>query len=145
MTARVSRAASGEAAGKYAYRYARPALTVDCVVLAFDGGRLWVLLVRRGVAPFEGAWALPGGFVHVDETLEDAARRELVEETSLEDVYLEELKTFSRVDRDPRERVISVAFVALVRGRAATRDEGTTSAGVRGLELGGLCVLAFVS
>jgi 8-oxo-dGTP diphosphatase len=111
--------AKARAPRAFTYAYARPALTVDCVVLAFEARSLSVLLVKRGVAPFEGRWALPGGFVHVDETLEDAARRELREETGLTSVYLEELKTFSRVDRDPRERVISVAFVALLRGRAA--------------------------
>lgn len=143
MTARASRATASEAPGKYVYRHARPALTVDCVVLAFDGGRLSVLLVRRGVAPFEGRWALPGGFVHVDETLEDAARRELTEETSLEDVYLEELKTFSRVDRDPRERVISVAFVALVRGRSTAVHEGSDASDARWFDLNELPSLAF--
>lgn len=98
----------------YTYSHPRPALTVDCVVFGFDEGALKVLLVRRGVRPFEGCWALPGGFVHVEEALEDAARRELREETGVDRVFLEQLYTFGRVDRDPRERVVSVAYYALV-------------------------------
>jgi 8-oxo-dGTP diphosphatase len=74
-----------------------------------------VLLIRRDREPFAGQWALPGGFVEVDETLEAAAMRELVEETGVENVYLEQLYTFGEVDRDPRERVVSVAYYALVK------------------------------
>ncbi|MFO0714383.1 MAG: NUDIX domain-containing protein [Sandaracinus sp.] len=128
---------------RFTYAHPRPALTVDAVVLAFDAGRLSVLLVKRGLPPFEGAWALPGGFVHVDETLDRAVRRELAEETGLTDVYLEELKTFSRVDRDPRERVISVAFVALVRGRSTRIHEGSDAAEARWFALEALPPLAF--
>jgi 8-oxo-dGTP diphosphatase len=95
------------------YRYPRPALTVDCVVFGFDEGELKILLVQRDLEPFAGRWALPGGFVRVDEALEDAARRELREETGLGDVFLEQLFTFGEVDRDPRERVVSVAYYAL--------------------------------
>lgn len=97
-----------------AYKYPRPAVTVDCVVFGFDDGDLKVLLIQRDLPPFEGTWALPGGFVRVDEDLDDAARRELGEETGLGDVFLEQLYTFGQVDRDPRERVISVAYYALV-------------------------------
>lgn len=109
----------------YTYEHPRAALTVDCVVFGLDGSDLKVLLIRRGIDPFAGCWALPGGFVHVDETLEQAAIRELVEETGVENVYLEQLYTFGTVDRDPRERVVSVAYYALVklsdhRVRAAT-------------------------
>jgi 8-oxo-dGTP diphosphatase len=109
----------------FSYEYARPALTVDCVVFGLDDRGLHVLLVERGAPPFEGDWALPGGFVHVDETLEEAARRELSEETGLTDVFLEQLYTFGALDRDPRDRVVSVAYYALTnirdhRVRAAT-------------------------
>jgi 8-oxo-dGTP diphosphatase len=97
------------------YEYPRGALTVDCVVFGLDDDELKVLLIKRALAPFLNHWALPGGFVHVDETLEDAARRELHEETGLSDVYLEQLYTFGDLDRDPRERVISVAYYALVK------------------------------
>ncbi len=96
------------------YEYPRAALTVDCVVFGVDDEGLKVLLIERALPPFEGEWALPGGFVHVDETVDEAARRELMEETGLEKVFLEQLYTFSALDRDPRERVISVAHFALV-------------------------------
>src|SRR4051812_43485455 len=98
----------------FTYQYPRPALTVDCVVFGFDEGELKVLLIRRDLAPFKGSWALPGGFVHVDEALDDAARRELREETGVADVFLEQLYTFGDVRRDPRERVVTVAYYALV-------------------------------
>src|SRR5438874_10147072 len=109
----------------HTYAYPRAALTVDCVVFGYDDGELKVLLIERGREPFKGRWALPGGFVRVDETLDDAARRELQEETGLKNVFLEQLYTFGEVDRDPRERVVSVAYYALVklsehRAKAAT-------------------------
>lgn len=99
----------------FTYTYARPALAVDCVVFGLDDEDLKVLLIRRGIEPFAGRWALPGGFVHLDETLDEAARRELAEEAGIEKVYLEQLYTFGAVDRDPRERVVSVAYYALVK------------------------------
>lgn len=99
----------------YTYEYPRGALTVDCVVFGLDEDELKILLIQRALPPFEGKWALPGGFVHVDESIEEAARRELEEETGLRDVYLEQLFTFGSVDRDPRERVVSVAHYALVK------------------------------
>jgi 8-oxo-dGTP diphosphatase len=98
----------------YTYEYPRGALTVDCVVFGLDEHDLKVMLIQRGLAPFEGQWALPGGFVRASETLEEAARRELEEETGLRKVFLEQLYTFGDVDRDPRERVVSVAYYALV-------------------------------
>lgn len=98
----------------YTYEYPRPALTVDCVVFALDPEGLKVLLIERDLEPFAGRWALPGGFVHMDESVDDAARRELREETGLSDVFLEQLYTFGAVNRDPRGRVVSVAYYALV-------------------------------
>ena len=98
----------------HTYEYPRAALTVDCVVFGFDEAELKVLLIRRGSTPCKGKWALPGGFVRVDETIDEAARRELSEETGLANVFLEQLYTFGTVDRDPRERVVSVAYYALV-------------------------------
>ncbi len=110
---------------RFCYQYPRPALTVDCVVFGLDEGDLKVLLIQRGLEPFKGRWALPGGFVRVDEILDAAARRELQEETGLRNVFLEQLYTFGALDRDPRERVVSVAYYALVKlsehdARAAT-------------------------
>lgn len=98
----------------HTYKYPRGALTVDCVVFGLDDEDLKVMLIQRDLEPFEGKWALPGGFVHVDETLDEAARRELQEETGLKKIFLEQLYTFGAVDRDPRERVVSVAYYALV-------------------------------
>lgn len=97
------------------YPFHRAALTVDCVVFGLDERDLKVMLIRRALPPFRGKWALPGGFVRLDETLEQAARRELQEETGLEKVFLEQLYTFGAIDRDPRERVVTVAWYALVR------------------------------
>lgn len=99
----------------HSYEFPRPALTVDCVVFGLDEDELEVMLIRRGLEPFAGRWALPGGFVRLDETLDEAARRELEEETGLRKVYLEQLYTFGAVDRDPRERVVTVAYYALVK------------------------------
>jgi 8-oxo-dGTP diphosphatase len=97
------------------YEYPRPALTVDAVVFGLDNEDLKVLLIRRDLEPFQGKWALPGGFVRVEETLEEAVRRELQEETGIAQVFLEQLYTFGAVGRDPRERVVTVAYYALVK------------------------------
>jgi 8-oxo-dGTP diphosphatase len=99
----------------YSYEYPRPALTVDCVVFGLDDEDLKVLLIQRDIEPFEGRWALPGGFVRVGENLEDAARRELEEETGLRNVYLEQLYSFGDPKRDPREQVVTIAYYALVK------------------------------
>ena len=101
-------------------------LTVDCVVFGLDDEALRVLLVERGVAPHKGEWALPGGFVRDDESIDDAARRELAEETGLTKVFLEQLYTFGDVERDPRGRVVTVAYYALVNAHA--RVDGATDA-----------------
>ena len=99
----------------HSYKFARPALTVDCVVFGLDDEDLKVLLIERDLPPFEGQWALPGGFVRVDESLDDAALRELGEETGLKKVFLEQLYTVGDLDRDPRESVVTVTYYALVR------------------------------
>lgn len=96
------------------YEFPRPALTVDIVVFALDEDDLKVMLIERDLDPFAGRWALPGGFVRVEETLEEAARRELAEETGLTNIFLEQLYTFGEVERDPRERIVTVAYYALV-------------------------------
>jgi 8-oxo-dGTP diphosphatase len=99
----------------HTYEHPRAALTVDCVVFGLDDESLKVLLIRRAVPPFEGRWALPGGFVGLHESVEAAAKRELEEETGVKLAYLEQLYTFGAVDRDPRERVVTIAYFAIVK------------------------------
>jgi len=99
----------------YTYDYPRPALTVDCVVFGMDEEDLKVLLIKRGVEPFVGKWALPGGFVRMEEALDAAARRELEEEAGIRPSHLEQLYTFGEPGRDPRGRVVTVAYFALVK------------------------------
>lgn len=99
---------------KFTYDYARPALTTDCVVFGLDEDDLKILLIQRDITPFEGKWALPGGFIKMDESIDDCARRELQEETGLKGIYLEQLYTFGAPNRDPREQVVTVAYFALV-------------------------------
>ena len=101
------------------YQYPRPALTVDCVVFGIGASdaatrKLQVLLIQRDLPPFRNAWALPGGFVRINESLDQAAARELREETGLSKIYLEQFHTFGDPQRDPREHVVSVAHFALV-------------------------------
>jgi 8-oxo-dGTP diphosphatase len=98
-----------------ASRYERPSVTVDVVIFTLRNRELHVLLVQRRRWPYEGFWALPGGFIAMHESLEESARRELEEETGVRDVYLEQLYTFGDPGRDPRTRVISIAYFALVR------------------------------
>jgi 8-oxo-dGTP diphosphatase len=97
----------------HSYAYARPALAADVVLFGAAEDELEVLLIERGGAPFLGCPALPGGFVRVDEDLEAAVRRELAEEAGVSPGWLQQLQTFGRVDRDPRERVVTVAYWAL--------------------------------
>ena len=99
----------------YQYRYEHMAVTTDCVIFTFEDRQLKVLLVRRGAEPFKGSWAFPGGFLQMDETAKEGALRELREETALEPAAIGELGVFSDVDRDPRERVITIAYYALVK------------------------------
>ena len=100
---------------KYCYKYPHPAVTTDCVIFGFDGSELQVLLIERGIEPFKGKWAFPGGFLNMDETAGEGAMRELKEDTGLENAYIEQFNTYSEPGRDPRERVITIAHYALVR------------------------------
>lgn len=100
---------------KFCYRYPHPAVTADCVIFGFDGDKINVLLVKRGGEPYLGWWAFPGGFVKIDESAEEAALRELEEETQLSTSYMEQFHTYSSPGRDPRERVITIAYLALVK------------------------------
>jgi 8-oxo-dGTP diphosphatase len=109
----------------------QPAVTVDVVIFTLQAGELHVLLVKRRHPPYDGRWAIPGGFIHPTEPLEAAARRELAEETGVRDVYLEQLYTFGDPGRDPRGRVISVAYFALVRADQQTLQGSDESSDVR--------------
>ena len=100
----------------YTYKYPRPSVTTDCVIFGYDTKEgLSVLLIKRGIEPFKDHWAFPGGFIKMDEDAETGARRELREETSLETAHIEQFGCFSEVNRDPRERVITIAYYALVK------------------------------
>jgi 8-oxo-dGTP diphosphatase len=100
--------------GKYIYEWPRPMVTVDAVVFSVSAGGTEVLLIERKYEPFKGQWAVPGGFVEMDEELEDAVARELAEETGLTGVRLEQFRTFGRCGRDPRGRQITIAFMGAV-------------------------------
>jgi 8-oxo-dGTP diphosphatase len=108
----------------YTYEYPRPSLTVDVVTFTLRENRLQVLLIQRGEDPYAGMWALPGGFVRLEESLEQAALREMEEETGLKEAYLEQLYTFGDPGRDPRGRVVTVAYFALIPSDAQVRLEG---------------------
>lgn len=100
---------------KYTYDYPHPAVATDCAVFGFDGQNIQILLIKRGIKPYEREWALPGGFLRMNETTDECIRRELQEETSLAPGVIEQFGVFSALDRDPRERVVSVAYYSLVR------------------------------
>lgn len=108
---------------KFTYDFARPAVTVDIVVFAILDNQLQTLLICRRNEPFANCWALPGGFMEIDEDIETAARRELLEETSLADLYLEQLYSFGAPDRDPRGRTISVAYYALLSAQKTSETQ----------------------
>lgn len=99
----------------YCYKYPHPSVMTDCVIFGFDGTQLQVLLIERGIEPYKGKWAFPGGFLNMDESAEEGALRELQEETGLTGAYIEQFHTFTEPNRDPRERVITIAYYALVR------------------------------
>ena len=96
------------------HSFAKPSVTADIIIFTIQNQKLKVLLIKRGVEPFKNMFAIPGGFVKMNENLEQAAKRELEEETGVKEVYLEQLYTFGEVNRDPRGRVITVAYMALV-------------------------------
>ena len=113
---------------KYCYKYPHPSVTTDCVIFGFDGKKLQVLLVQRGNEPYKGCWAFPGGFMNMDESAEEGALRELQEETGLKDAYIRQFHTFTAPQRDPRERVITIAYYALVRIQEVKGDDDATDA-----------------
>ncbi|NLS91998.1 MAG: NUDIX hydrolase [Planctomycetaceae bacterium] len=128
----------------YTYDYPRPGLTADCVVFGLaEEGPLQVLLIQRARYPFEGCWAVPGGFVEEGETLLEAARRELAEESGLADLPMSQFYTFGRPGRDPRGWVVTVAHWTVVRTDQVRPCAGDDAAHVRWFPLGNLPRLAF--
>jgi len=129
--------------GKYIYEYPRPAVTTDCVIFGFDEGELKVLLIERSIEPFIRQWALPGGFVGEDETAEECAKRILMKETCLDNIYMEQLYTFSDVRRDPRFRVISIGYYALVKLSDYDAQAGADTTNVKWFSISDIPELAF--
>lgn len=123
--------------------YERPSVTVDVVIFSLHNEDLRVLLIQRKYEPYQGTWAIPGGFVQMGESLEEAARRELMEETAVSNVYLEQLFTFGKPDRDPRTRVITIAYIALVPHDAIQPQAGDDAAEAAWFSMNELPNLAF--
>lgn len=128
---------------QYTYRHPHPAVAVDIVVWSVSEDKLQLLLVKRGVDPFKGKWALPGGFLRMAENLEAAASRELAEETGVKNVPLSQIGAFGSPDRDPRERVVSIAHAALVRRDVVQLGAGTDAADASWFDTNSLPPLAF--
>lgn len=129
--------------GYDASAYERPSVTVDVVIFCLQKEDLRVLLIQRKYEPYQGRWAIPGGFVQMGESLEEAARRELMEETAVSNVYLEQLFTFGKPDRDPRTRVITIAYIALVPHDAIQPQAGDDAAEAAWFSMNDLPSLAF--
>jgi 8-oxo-dGTP diphosphatase len=121
--------------GKYVYDWPRPMVAADAAVFGFFAGKAKVLLVNRKNEPFKGKWCLPGGFVNLDEELDDAAARELAEETGLAGVRLEQMHTFGNVGRDPRGRVITVTFMGIAAEGQNKPKAGDDAAKVRWFDI----------
>jgi len=129
--------------GKYVYDWPRPMVTVDAAVFALVEGKAKLLLVQRKHEPFQGSWALPGGFVEIDEDLQEAAARELGEETGLRDVPLEQLHTFGKPGRDPRGRAITVVYSGIAGKNWRQIEAADDAAQVRWFDIDNLPQLAF--
>lgn len=127
----------------YTYRYPHPAVTTDIVIFTIRQDVLKVLLIKRALPPHKNEWALPGGFIKLEESLEEGARRELEEETGVKNVFLEQLYTFGEPKRDPRERVITVAYYALVPSDRFEVRAGSDAEGVSWFGMKELPYLAF--
>lgn len=125
----------------YCYKYPHPAVTADCIVFYKEYNKIYILLIKRKNDPYKDYWAFPGGFVNIDESAEEAAIRELKEETDLEVSNIEQLKAYSNPDRDPRERVITIAFLA--ESKIKDVKEGDDAKEARWFEISKLPPLAF--
>lgn len=127
----------------FCYKYPHPAVSADSMLFGYSPSGLHVLLIERGNEPYMGCWALPGGFMEIDETAEQCAARELQEETGLSGIHLEQFHTLSAVNRDPRERVITVVFFALVRTDRYHAVAGDDAKRVQWFPIDNLPALAF--
>jgi 8-oxo-dGTP diphosphatase len=125
------------------HKFPKPSVTVDIVIFTIDDDELKVLLVKRNLEPFKGKWALPGGFVRINESLEDATKRELKEETGVKDVYLEQLYSFGEPKRDPRGRVITIAYMALINSENIKLKASTDVSDAKWFSLFNMPQLAF--
>jgi 8-oxo-dGTP diphosphatase len=121
--------------GKYVYEWPRPMVTVDAVVFGLFGAKVQILLINRANEPFKGRWAVPGGFVDIDEELEDAAARELFEETGVAGVPLEQMHTFGGIGRDPRGRQITVVYLGVVTDSETKVRAGDDAARVKWFDI----------
>jgi 8-oxo-dGTP diphosphatase len=128
---------------KEIHKYENPSVAVDIVIYTIQNNDLKVLLVKRGIEPFKDRWAIPGGFVRINESLEDAAKRELEEETGVREVYLEQLYTFGEPKRDPRGRVITVSYMALINSEKVKLNATTDASEVQWFSLKKIPSLAF--
>ncbi|MCD4831820.1 MAG: NUDIX hydrolase [Anaerohalosphaeraceae bacterium] len=129
--------------GKYTYNWPRPMVTVDAIVFKLASSELEVLLIKRGGHPFIGKWAFPGGFVEMGEELEDAAARELAEETSLKNIKLQQMHTFGTCGRDPRGRNITIAFIGITDETNAEVHSGDDAAEAKWFAVSQLPEMAF--
>ncbi|MBT2970096.1 MAG: NUDIX hydrolase [gamma proteobacterium symbiont of Ctena orbiculata] len=128
---------------RHCYDYPHPAVTTDVVLFTIRQQTLSVLLIQRANHPFQGMWALPGGFLEIDEDLETCAKRELMEETGITGVYLEQLYTFGNPQRDPRERIISVTYFALSQSDSLSPKASSDAAQAAWFPINELPALAF--
>lgn len=127
----------------YCYNYPRSALTVDCFVYCIEKDVPSIILIKRKQPPFENQWALPGGFVEMNELLVEAAGRELLEETGVSDLKLEQLKAFDKIDRDPRGRTISVVFYGFTGNKKLPLLPGSDAKDANWFDIKKLPLLAF--
>ncbi len=127
----------------YTYEYPRPAVTVDCILFSKENEQTEILLIQRKFPPFQYSWAFPGGFVDMDETLEYAIARELEEETGIRKIELNQLQAFSEIDRDPRQRTISIVFYAFVKKDDCKIRAGSDAEKVKWFSLQNVPSLAF--
>jgi 8-oxo-dGTP diphosphatase len=127
----------------YLYEFPRPALTADIVLMRKSNQQLEVLLIRRKNPPYQNQWALPGGFVDIDETTEEAARRELLEETGIDFDTLRQFRTYDALDRDPRQRTISVVYIGTYHAHGAEPTAADDAAEVRWFPVSNIPSLAF--